>query len=208
MVKQRMILALFALAIGAARADSVDFSHTVTPSDFTAAGLEKLTPQELTNLNQLVLAYGNGALQQAQRQAAEADQARSAAEMRAKQAEADAQRARAEQATAQNEAKKTKLSFLNRTEALIAPGTKIEYQPVESRVVGAITGWDANTIFTLENGQRWQVSNYSHYYNGQAVKNPTATVRPARMFGGFEITIEGLGAVRVRLVNGPTYHEN
>lgn len=215
-----------------ARADGPAFSQALDPAQFQAAGLQKLTPEERAQLDALISAYQSGALVQAQRQAAEAQAAQAAAEARAHRAEADAQAAQAaaearthqaemdakaaqvaaasaQQAEAKAKADAaSKTSLLNRARALISPGTKIEYAPIESRIVGSLTGWDANTIFVLENGQQWQVSNYSHYFNGKPVVNPAATVRPVHLFGGFEITIEGLGAVRVRLVNGPTYREN
>jgi hypothetical protein len=209
MMKRGVFWGLVSIGLlASARADGPVFSQAVSAGDFNAAGLAKLTPAELARLDQLISAYKSGLLEQAQQQAAAAEAAKASAETRARQAEADAKEAKAAKATAEAEAKQNKPSFLGRAEALISPGTKIEYKPVESRLVGDITGWDSRTIFLLENGQRWQVADYSHYFNGSPVRNPAVTVRPVRVFGGFEMDIEGLGVMRVRLVNGPTYHEN
>lgn len=191
------------LAVATAWGDGPPFSQVVNPGDFEAAGLQKLTPAELARLDQLVTAYKTGLLEQARQETARAEAAKAAAEVRAQKAEA-----KAAQASAAAEAAQAKPGILTRAEALITPGTKIRYQPIESRIVGEVTGWDPTTVFLLENGQRWQVSNYSHYFNGAAVRNPAVTIRPVRVFGGFEMEIEGLGTMRVRLINGPTYRDN
>jgi hypothetical protein len=90
---------------------------------------------------------------------------------------------------------------------MIAPGTKIEYSKLEAHIVGRIDGWSQNTVFLLDNGQRWAVADFSKYFNGAMVENPKVTIKPAGLLGGFNMHIEGMGGMRVRLLNGPTYKE-
>lgn len=158
-------------------ADDGNFSQQLAPADFSAAGLSKLSPAELAKLDQLVREHG------------------SAAEARASQAEADATAARAAQAAE----KKKEEGFLAKTRALLLPGAQIEFQPLESRIVGTVYGWDVGTVFTLENGQRWQVENNANSYSGDEVVNPKVTISPAPM-SGFKMEIDGFPDVRVRLV--------
>jgi hypothetical protein len=173
-----------AAGVASLRADEPGFSQQLSASDFAAAGLSKLSPAELAKLDQLVRDQG-----------AAAATAQAAAEARERQAEADARAARAAQAAAEKRAQ----GFLAKTRALLLPGAQIEYQPLESRVVGTVRGWHIGTVFTLENGQRWQVEKNSNDYDGDIVRNPRARIVPAPM-SGFKIEIDGFPPVRVRLV--------
>ena len=192
----------------AARAQDPGFSQVVKPDDFTAAGLSKLTPEELARLNQLVQDYKSGALQAARQQAADAEARATQAEAEAraaKEAATNAEKAK-DQAVAQaNEAKKDSGGFFEKAKAILKPGTKVEFEPLESRILGSVIGWDEHTVFTLENGQTWQVSNFTHYFNGRAIESPKVTIKPAKLVG-FEMTIEGMGSVRVRLVGEGVVH--
>ena len=59
---------------------------------------------------------------------------------------------------------------------------------VKSHIDGIVEGWTAGTVFTLANGQRWQVA------DGSAatiyLKSPKVTVKRA-MLGGYVIELEG-----------------
>src|SRR4051812_42130710 len=81
-----------------------EFSKAVRAEDFSAAGLAKLSPAELTRLDALVQDFKSGALAAAQREAAASESARVAAEAKAAKAESDAS-ARAAQADAAKEKK-------------------------------------------------------------------------------------------------------
>jgi hypothetical protein len=197
--------------VSCAFADPDQFSQVVKPADFAAAGLSKLSPGELAQLDRLVDAYKSGALEAARQQAAAASAAQAAAEARATQAEAAAKTAQAaatkakEDAAAQAAAEKkaSGAGLLSRAMVMITPGTKVVYQPVESRIIGGVSGWNAHTIFTLENGQEWQVSDYSHYFNGPPIDNPKVKLTPAGVLGGFRMEIDGIGEMRVRLISEP-----
>jgi nucleoid-associated protein YgaU len=206
------VVAIIALAtVSCAFADPDQFSQVVKPADFAAAGLSKLSPGELARLDQLVEAYKSGALEAARQQAAAATAAQAAAEARAAQAEAAAKTAQAAATKAKDDAaaqaaaekKASGGSLLSRAMVMITPGTKVVYQSVESRIIGGVSGWNAHTIFTLENGQEWQVSDYSHYFNGPPIDNPKVKLVPAGVLGGFRMEIEGIGEMRVRLISEP-----
>jgi len=36
---------------------------------------------------------------------------------------------------------------------------------IESRIVGEFTGWEGETVFELDNGQKWQQARYSYRYH-------------------------------------------
>ena len=208
-MNRQSLAAIIGMAlVSCAFADSDQFSQVVKPEDFTAAGLSKLTPEELARLNQLVESYKSGALEAARQQAAAATAAQAAAEARATKAEAAAKTAQAAAETAKRDAaaqaaaakKASGTATSSPGKVVIAPGTLVEFQTVHGRIVGDVNGWEQHTIFTLENGQRWQVSDYSHYFNGPAVSNPKVTIVPVPVFGGFRMTIEGIGEMRVRLL--------
>jgi len=205
-------VAVIAMAmVSCAFADPDQFSRIVKPADFAAAGLSKLSPEELARLDQLVESYKSGALETARQQAAAASAAQAAAEARASQAEAEAKTAQAAEAREKEEASAQAASakkasgggILSRAIVLITPGTKVAYQSVEGRILGKVNGWEAHTVFTLENGTRWEVSDYSHYNNGGSVNNPKVKLTPVGTWGGFRMEIEDIGEVRVRLISEP-----
>jgi hypothetical protein len=177
---------LLSVAAAAALADDSGFSRRLAPADFAAAGLGKLSPDELARLDRLVGDF-QGASAAAQK----------AAEARAKRAEADASAARAAQAAAEKRAQ----GFLAKTRALLLPGAEIEYQPLETRIAGALSGWEPGTLLRLENGQIWRVDPHATSYYGDKVEHPKARIVPAPMTG-FKIEIDGFPDVRVRLVSG------
>ncbi|WP_460714879.1 hypothetical protein [Lysobacter terrae] len=62
--------------------------------------------------------------------------------------------------------------------------------PISSSIKGLFRGWQAGTVFDLENGQRWRVEN-GDYYHGRGTQNPKATVRPGKL-GGWYLWVEGV----------------
>ena len=177
-----------------ARAAEEAFSKAVRAEDFSAAGLAKLSPQELARLDALVRDFKSGALVAAKREAAAAEAARVAAEQKAAQAEAQAT-ARAMEVAAVKE-KKADGGLLSKAKVLLTPGTDVEYAATESRIAGDFTGWEGKAIFTLENGQRWQIANGGQY-STPAIPSPAVKIVPASL-GGFWMTIEGMsGKVKV-----------
>ena len=203
----RMKTALLSLGlsiglVGVARGAEDSFSRTVQKGDFSAAGLGKLTPEELARLDALVRDYKSGALEAARREAVAAAEARAKAEAAAR-AEAEARAAKAEAQVRATEAgaKKTDTSLLARAKVLLTPGTHIEYSTVESRLVGDFRGWDKRTVFQLENGQRWQVEGASSYVTS-SLHAPNVKISPGAL-GSFWMSIEGVDPrVKVKIVEG------
>ncbi len=80
---------------------------------------------------------------------------------------------------------------------LLTPGTEVEYATTESRLIGDFTGWDGRSIFTLENGQHWQLANAGSNIT-PLISSPKVTIVPLS-FGGFWMTIERVNQ-RMRVV--------
>ena len=189
-MNRRFVLAFISAAAAAgAWAGEGSFTQTVKPDDLSAAGLDKLSPAELAKLDQLVEDYKSRAVEEARRQAGSAKAAQPNAEKAGDHAPARAAAA----GKAQNRPP-------SKATVLVAPGATVEYQPVESRILGSLDGWDPHSVFMLENGQCWTVANNDRYYAGKTVDNPKVVIRPVRTFGGFKMSIEGIGEVRVRLL--------
>lgn len=70
---------------------------------------------------------------------------------------------------------------------------------VESRITGTFTGWRGETVFRLDNGQRWRQSESGRFDAGE-MNNPAVTLEPM-MMGSWLMRVEGCGcSVRVRRV--------
>ena len=197
MKRWRLTAIIWVVGAGLMPAQEARFSSAVSRDDFAAAGLAKLSPEELARLDRLVQAYGSGALEAARVAAATAAEARAVAEAKATKAETELEAAKAaataEAAAREKEKGKAKAEsagFFAKAKVLLAPGTQVEYGEIESRIAGDFTGWEGHTIFTLENGQRWRVANGGGYYS-PAVARPKVKVFPAAL-GGFWLKIEGV----------------
>ena len=76
----------------------------------------------------------------------------------------------------------------------------VEDAPVESRLVGPFKGWSKGTVLTLENGQRWQVTD-GDLYLGRAEDSPAVSVKPG-LFSGWYLQVEGQSPrAKVRLLD-------
>jgi len=71
--------------------------------------------------------------------------------------------------------------------------------PVTSALKGEFRGWQAGTVFELENGQHWRVVD-GEFYTSTRLVNPKVTVRPG-VLGSWYIRIEGVSVgAKVRRV--------
>ncbi len=182
------------VAAGISRAGAAadeTFSTSVPAGEFSAAGLTKLSPEELARLDALVRDFKSGALAKAQREAAAAAKAQAAAEAKAARAEDGMRAAKAQaQAQAAAPAKVPAGNAPAKGKVTLEPGTQVEFSTVESRIAGTFNGWEARTVFTLENGQRWRnMSNDS--YVTSPVQAPSVKIVPG-MLGSFWMTVEGV----------------
>ena len=136
-------------AVSAQQMDSApEFARVLTPEQFRAAGLHKLTEAELDALNRTVKLY----------------------------VAALAQLAAAGQ---------------------VAPSTSLDPSPatIESRIDGAFSGWDGETIFKLANGQIWQQAVYAYRYH--YAYGPKVLIY--RSGGAYKMKVDGVdGEIVVR----------
>ncbi len=179
---KRLLWAVVFAATSAVAAEET-FSRTVPTSEFSAAGLAKLTPAELARLDALVRDFKSGALEAA-RQATETANARAAT------AERDAETARATARQAASAPARSEPGIFSKAKVMLTPGTTVEYEAVMSHIAGEFRGWESRTVFTLENGQRWKLANSSSYYS-PAITRPAVSIVPAAI-GGYWMTIEGV----------------
>ena len=181
---------LFLATAGFSLAEEQPFSKSVAPEDFSAAGLSRLSPEELKRLDALVADYKNGVIAAARRSADEAVAAKQAAEAQAKAAKAE---------TA--ELKKNAHEKAAVSKVTVAPGTKVEIATIKSTIPGRFRGWGSSTIFTLANGQRWQIANGGSYYT-PAKQDIEVEITPSTL-GGYWMRFPTLDTqVRVKLLTG------
>jgi hypothetical protein len=169
---------VFLLFIGGLRAQQGGFSAQLSPEERHRAGLDNLTPQERAALDELVANYGKALAsnlvvepspQAIEKRAREAPTAREGGGW---------------------------LSWIQRK----APETeKAPELVIESRLAGTLRQWAQGTVFRLENGQAWKVSDYTSYVLAPPVDNPEATIRPDKLFGAFILEFPAKG-IRIRVV--------
>lgn len=61
--------------------------------------------------------------------------------------------------------------------------------PVSSNLKGEFRGWQNGTVFELENGQRWRVTD-SNFQAARLLANPKVTISPGA-FGSWYMLVEG-----------------
>ena len=138
----------------------------MTGKEFSAAGLDKLSPQELDVLNDWLRGHSVATLETKTVSAEVADSAEDQPELKSKDEDED-----------EDEDKdKDEDEDEDRT-------------TITSKLVGTFDGWDGQSVFELENGQIWaQVSKKK--WNIKEVENPVAVIEPG-MFGTWRLHIEG-----------------
>lgn len=70
-----------------------------------------------------------------------------------------------------------------------ASTTSAPARAFSSRIAGKFTGWDFDTVLTLENGQQWRVLDHDPVMASPRV-NPKVTLEPG-MFGSWSLSVEG-----------------
>jgi hypothetical protein len=192
------VACLFGMIFAAVgRAEDANFTRAISPEDFKAAGLDHLTPEQIRQLDELVLNFKSGQIAAARHSVQEAIKAKQVAEAQAKAAQSEAKSAHAEVI----ESKQSTQGFFAKAKVMLAPGTRIEYAEITSTIVGSFEGWQGRAIFTLANGQRWQVANGDEHYFTPPKENVVVEIRQAAL-GGFWMYFPGLDArVRVKLLS-------
>jgi hypothetical protein len=158
------------------------FSEQLSPYDFAAAGLTKLSSEELKRLNEFVAAQRT---------------------LEPRSAVLDGTTGRTEED--QRNARRPKSERDARpSRVLLTPGTAIEYVSVETRLVGSFRGYEPGTVLHLENGQRWKVIDGSFWAPAKHAEKTRKVVIEPGVLGSFFLRIEDGGRPKVKFV-GPMH---
>lgn len=130
-----IVLLVVGLSALCAGAAEKNFTARLSAEEFKAAGLDKLSEAERAQLDRLIAGEKLAAVTAA------------VAEVKAATPPAPAA-----------EAKPARSSWVR-----LLPGTRIEYETVETSLVGEFRGWHGGTRFRLANGQVWKQIDSSTY---------------------------------------------
>lgn len=193
----QLITGLACLALAVAAHAQGDFTTIMTAQDRAAAGLDKLTPEELARLKVVVERYKAGEVAVAQERAAQEvaavrEEAQQSVREAAVAAENRVAAAKAEVAKEREaEPGPKKPGWLKALVTLQDVADKPEEQEAfESRLNSEFVGWRKNTTFTLDDGSRWQVIAENDYVS-PARPAPRVKIRPG-MLGSYWMEIEGV----------------
>ena len=179
---------LVAMMAATAAVAAEDFSRSLTPEEFAAAGLNKLTPEELARLDALVHQQRTGEVAKVREETAQKVRTETEAKVRAEVA--------AQEKT--DEGRKAHRSFLGRMKVMLTPGTQIEYERVETQLVGPYRGYDPGRVLTLANGQQWQVTDGTYWAPKKDENKPRKVVIEPGSLGSFFLDIEDGGRPKVK----------
>ena len=166
------------LALTTLAADKpVDVRDIMTASQFHAAGLDSLKPEQLAAFNAWLAAY-KPASTAAQAAATLTPAIPAAAVAAPLPAAADPTAAPAAGSVS---------SF---GKEMVSAETRGEPVRIESRITGTFTGWRGNTVFKLDNGQVWKQADSSTY--DTRLENPPVVIK--RLGFGYLLSLTGHGA--------------
>jgi hypothetical protein len=168
------------VALAVAAAAQPGFLQKLPAEKFRAAGLEKLSPTELAQLEALFEEHKRGELQTVQ---AEAATKIAAAEEMVRQAEAKKAETASDKGKGPGWLKA--LITLENTNA-----TPEKAEAFETRLKGRFKGWSGKTMFTLEDGQRWQQTNPGEYSPVREEDSPRVKIYPGSL-GSYWLEVEG-----------------
>jgi hypothetical protein len=166
-------------------ADDPPFTKGLSPADFAAAGLGKLTPEELSALDALVHAREVGAVAVAKDETTKQVTVAVRQETKAEDKK--------------EEEKKSSAGFIERMKVMLKPGTEIEYTTLDSAIVPPYDGYDPGSVLTLVNGQRWQVVDKTSDFRRKSLIPVPVKIIPGSM-ESFFMEISGGGRPRVKFV--------
>ena len=161
---------LMGLWAGVATLVATEFSKTLSPADFSAAGLTKLSEEELNRLNALI---------ERQRRGEKTSNA-------------------AEQPAAAGLGKSD--TTADRDKVVLTPGTRIEYSHVETQLTGSFRGYEPGTVLSLANGQRWRVVDGTYWASAKDAEKLRKVVIEPGVLGSFFLRIDDGGRPKVRYV--------
>jgi hypothetical protein len=180
----RFAIIVALVCASAARGDD-SFTKSLSPQDFAAAGLGKLTPAELASLDALIQGREAGAVAVAK----DATATEVARQVRVQVQDEDKKAAQ----------KAASAGFVERMRVMLKPGTEIQYTTLDSAIVPPFDGYEPGSVLTLTNGQRWRVTET----DGDACRLSRVPV-PVHIIpgalGSFFMEIQGCGRPRVKFV--------
>lgn len=166
-MKRAMLCLMCAVLLPVAMRAQENFTERLSPEERKAAGLDRLTPEQLAALNVLV------------KRDRDSGEKSLRAVVRAELKEEVKKEAKAE----------AKVEVRKETEERQIAETR-----VLSRIVGKFSGWDGKTIFKLENGQAWRQADPDVHYV-KPVDSPAVLIE--KVFGGWRLYDQEGGWVRV-----------
>ncbi len=172
----RRLLSVLLLLAGSLVAQAADgVLRSLPPERFAKAGLQKLTPAELAELEQVIREATAGELAAINEKVAVAEQKARDAEAKAAAASPD----------------KKDPGWLRALITLQEAGDRPEgADAIESRLVGDYDGWTGRTQFKLENGQIWQQAAAGERYDSKRPA-PAVKIYPG-MLGVYWLEVEGV----------------
>jgi len=183
--------------ISALRADDLTFTQKLTPEELHRAGLDKLTPDERAELDRLVA--GAKTVTKTVTNTVVKEVVKTV-EVPAAEPTTTAVSQRAAQSNSAAEAG----GWLNWLHP--KPKTKTEKATppelvIVAHIVGKFYGWDPHSVFHLDNGQLWAVSDNTTHNLLHALMNPEVHITPQTPFGYLLQVPDADAQTRVRPVN-------
>jgi hypothetical protein len=209
MLRRLSLILALACSVPAYGQDS--FTKSLSPADFQAAGLGKLTPAELAALDALVQGRQTGAVAKAKEETkvettkVVTEQVRQQVTQQITQqvtqqvTQKVTQQVKAEDQQAEIR-KPVTAKIIDELKVVLKPGTQIEYTTLDAEIVPPFDGWSKGTVITLTNGQRWVVTDENQYWTPKSKKPVHARIEPGAL-GSFFMEIDGAARPRVRFLD-------
>jgi hypothetical protein len=205
-LKRLTLLLAFAVAAGARADDS--FTKALSPDDFKAAGLDKLTPEELAKLDALIRGEKTVAVAKATEETTQVVTAKVTEQVTAQVTAQVAQQVAAQvtekvrkEVQAEDKKKEASEGFLAKVKkVVISPGTEIQYTDLDAELVPGFHGWHKDTVLTLTNGQQWVVTDGDSYWADRRNTPVKVRIVPG-ILGSFFMEIDHGGRPRVRFLS-------
>jgi len=192
-----LVLAL--VCVSQARADE-DFTHKLTPAEFQSAGLSKLTPAELAQLDALIHAHEQGVVATATAQTAQQVTVKVTQQVTAQVTATVRAQTQAEDHK-EEEKKAASVGFMDRLKVMLKPGTEVSYTTLDAHILPPFDGWDKGTVITLDNGQRWKVVDNSSDFRRKITAPLHVRIFPGSMEGAFFMEVDGGGRPKVKYLS-------
>lgn len=190
---------ILAVACAATAYGQDSFTKSLSPADFQAAGLGKLTPEELAALDALVQGRQVGAVAKAKEETKVETTKAVTEEVRKKVTQEVTQQVKAEDFQAEQKKSASK-GIIEKLKVVLKPGTEIEYTTLDAVLLPPFGGWEKGTVFTLTNGQRWVVTDEGQYWSPRRETPVRVRIEPGTL-GSFFMEIEKGGRPRVKFLD-------